>query len=99
MSESIRLPDNGSMNLWASQSYCNMSIENSDADITYNVHMGHLKRINNLKVGDLAHTSCDDIALLLEEVDRDLQGFTIFKVMIAGKEFLYSTLELMSAGE
>jgi hypothetical protein len=95
------MPNNGQMSLWASESYCNMTIRDDiwDGDISYNVHSSHLKRVNSIKAGDLVQTTEEQIALVLEKISQDLQGFDVYRVMIEGKEFFYSALELINFGE
>ena len=94
------LPDDGQMKMWASQGYIHhMSEDTYDDEVTYNVNMRWLKEINNIKPGNLVMTSEEEIALVLELVSRDIQGFDIYKVLVDGKEFLYSTLELAVVGE
>jgi len=87
-------PDNEQMKVWASQGYTYMIDDFWDGEITYNVHYRHLKEINNIKAGDLVLTSEGQTGLAVEKISRDMQGFDVYKIMISGKEFLYSTLEL-----
>jgi hypothetical protein len=61
--------------------------------------MRWLKEINNVKPGNLVTTPEEEVALVLELISRDIQGFDIYKVLVNGKEFLYSTLELAIIGE
>lgn len=91
-------PDSGLMKTWASQGYSHVYDSFCDGELTYNVHPRHLKEINNLRAGDLVITSEGDTALVVEMVSKDMQGFIICKVMIEGREFLYSTLELAIVG-
>tara|TARA_R110000851_G_scaffold299463_1_gene455464 strand:- start:85 stop:393 length:309 start_codon:yes stop_codon:yes gene_type:complete len=93
------LPDNGQTKMWASQGYANMLDDSHSDDVTYNVNMRWLRQINNIKPGDLVTTSEEETALLLELVSKDMQGFDVYKVLVDGKEFLYSTLELATIGE
>jgi|TARA_R110001592_G_scaffold6267_2_gene33705 hypothetical protein len=93
------LPDNGQTKMWASQGYANMLDDSHSDDITYNVNMRWLRQINNIKPGDLVATSEEETALVLELVSRDMQGFDVYKVLVDGKEFLYSALELSNIGE
>jgi hypothetical protein len=92
-------PDNGQMKMWASQGYANMLDDFYDGEITYNVNMYWLRQINKVKPGNLVMTPEEETALVLELVSRDMQGFDMYKVLIQGKEFLYSTLELVIIGE
>jgi len=92
-------PDNGQMKLWASRGYINMTDNFNDHEITYNIHSRHLKKINNVKPGNLVFTNEGETALVLEWISKDVQGFDVYKVMIKGKELLYSTLELAIIGE
>lgn len=91
--------DNGQMRMWASQGYANMVDDFYDGEITYNVNLRWLKEINRIRPGNLVMTTEDETALVLELVSRDMQGFDIYKVLIQGKEFLYSTLELVIIGD
>ena len=88
------VPDNGQMSLWASGGYVQMSVY----EITYNVHPRHLQEINNITLGDLVLTAEGDTGLVVEQSTRDLQGFIIFKILMQGKEFFYSALELAVIG-
>lgn len=93
------LPDNGQTKMWASQGYANMLDDSHSDDVTYNVNMRWLRQINNIKPGNLVTTSEEETALVLELVSRDMQGFDVYKVLVDGKEFLYSALELAIVGE
>ena len=94
-------PDNGHMNMWASNSYVKMQIDSDvyDGEMTYNVHLRHLKEINSVKPGNLVTTNENETGLVVEWVSKDMQGFDVYKVMIQGKELLYSTLELAIIGD
>ena len=93
-------PDNGQMQLWSSQGYIHhISEDLYDNEVTYNVNMRWLKEINNVKPGNLVTTPEEEVALVLELISRDIQGFDIYKVLVNGKEFLYSTLELAIIGD
>ena len=93
--------DNGQMKGWASRAYTNMHINDDfyDGEITYNVHVRHSKEINSVKPGNLVTTNEGDMGLVVEWVSKDMQGFDVYKVMIEGKELLYSTLELAIIGD
>jgi|5_EtaG_2_1085323.scaffolds.fasta_scaffold21379_3 hypothetical protein len=91
-------PDNGQMKMWASQGYKNSVDDFYDGEITYNVHPRHLNEINDIKPGNLVLTAEGDTALVVELVSKDTQGFNVYKVMIEGKEFLYSSLEVAIVG-
>lgn len=93
--------DNGQMKVWASGAYVNMHINDDfyDGEITYNVHSRHMKEINGVKPGNLVSTNEGETALVVEWVSKDMQGFDVYKVMIQGKELLYSTLELAIIGD
>lgn len=93
--------DNGQMKVWASSAYSNMHINDNfyDGEITYNVHSRHLQEINSVKPGNLVSTNEGETGLILEWVSKDTQGFDVYKIMIQGKEMLYSTLELAIIGE
>jgi len=94
------IPNNGQMKMWASQGYVrHLSDGSCEDEVTYNVNMRWLKQINNVKPGNLVITPEEEIALVLELVSRDVQGFDIYKVLVSGKELLYSTLELAIIGE
>tara|TARA_R110002020_G_scaffold112588_1_gene258933 strand:+ start:1188 stop:1496 length:309 start_codon:yes stop_codon:yes gene_type:complete len=93
------LPDNGQTKMWSSQGYVSMLVDSHSDDVTYNVNMRWLRQINNIKPGDLVTTSEEETALLLELVSKDMQGFDVYKVLVNGKEFLYSTLELANVGD
>ncbi len=92
---------NGQMKLWASQSYMRMRVGDDlyDGEVTYNVHIRHMREINSIKPGNLVSTNEDETGLVVELVSKDIQGFDVYRVMIQGKEFLYSTLELAIIGE
>ena len=94
------IPDNGQAALWAANGYVQMSIYDDllDGEITYNVHMDHLRRVNKIKVGDLVETTEGDVALVVEWATKDMQGFDVYKVMVCGKEAIYSALELSPLG-
>lgn len=94
------VPNNGQMSLWASGGYMKMSIYDDlfDSEITYNVHPRHLQEINNITLGDLVLTAEGDTGLVVEQHTKDLQGFTVFKIVMRGKEFFYSALELAVIG-
>ena len=93
--------DNGQMKVWASRAYMSMHINDDfyDGEITYNVHLRHMKEINSVKPGNLVTTNEGDMGLVVEWVSKDMQGFDVYKVMIEGKELLYSTLELAIIGD
>ena len=93
--------DNGQMKVWASRAYTNMHINYDfyDGEITYNVHVRHSREINSVKPGNLVTTNEGDMGLVIEWVSKDMQGFDVYKVMIEGKELLYSTLELAIIGD
>jgi hypothetical protein len=94
------LPDDGQMRMWASQGYMHhISEDIYDNEITYNVNMRWLKEINNIKPGNLVSTPEEEVALVLEFISKDLQGFDIYKVLVNGEEHLYSTLELANVGD
>ena len=95
-------PDNGQMKMWACRGYIHMQLEDSDfydGEITYNVHTRHMKEINSIKPGNLVSTNESETGLVVEWVSKDMQGFDVYKVMIKGKEMLYSTLELAIIGD
>jgi hypothetical protein len=94
-------PDSGLMKAWASSGYNSTSMYDDlfDGEVSYNVHMTHLRRINSLKIGDLVETVEGDTALVIDWATKDMQGFNVYKVMIDGKEFFYSSLELNKIGE
>ena len=91
--------DNGQMKVWATRGYMNMLDNHYDGEITYNVHERHMKEINSVKPGNLVTTNEGDMGLVVEWVSKDIQGFDVYKVMIEGKELLYSTLELAIIGD
>ena len=93
--------DNGQMKAWASQAYMCMRVGDDlyDGEVTYNVHSRHMREINSIKPGNLVSTNEDEMGLVVEWVSKDIQGFDVYRVMIRGKEFLYSTLELAIVGE
>ena len=93
--------DNGQMKVWASRAYMSMHINDDfyDGEITYNVHVRHSREINSVKPGNLVTTNEGDMGLVVEWVSKDMQGFDVYKVMIEGKELLYSTLELAIIGD
>lgn len=93
--------DNGQMKVWASRSYVHMQLDDDfyDGEMTYNVHLRHLKEINRVKPGNLVTTNEGEMGLVVEWVSKDMQGFDVYKVMIEGKELLYSTLELAIIGD
>lgn len=70
-----------------------------DGEVAYNVHMSHLKRINNITVGDLVETTEEQIGVITGIVDKDLQGFHVYRVLLANGEFFYSAIELIKLGE
>lgn len=93
------LPDNGQTKMWASMGYANMLDDSHSDEVTYNVNTCWLRQINNIKPGNLVTTSEEETALVLELVSKDMQGFDVYKVLVDGKELLYSTLELAIIGE
>lgn len=94
-------PDSGLMKAWASSGYTPTSMYDDlfDGEVSYNVHMVHLRRINSLNIGDLVETVEGDTALVIDWLTKDMQGFDVYKVMMDGKEFFYSALELNRIGE
>ena len=94
-------PDNGQMKMWACRGYIHMQLDSDfyDGEITYNVHNRHMKEINSVKPGNLVSTNEGDTGLVVEWISKDMQGFDVYKVMIKGKEMLYSTLELAIIGD
>ena len=54
--------DNGQMKMWAAGAYVNMHIGDDpyDSEITYNVHIRHMKEINSIKPGNLVTTNEGD---------------------------------------
>jgi len=93
------IPDNGQMKLWATRGYMNIADDFYDGEITYNVHSQHMKQINNVKPGNLVLTNEGETGLVIEWISKDMQGFDVYKVIIGGKESLYSTLELAIIGD
>jgi len=93
--------DNGQMKVWASRSYIHMQLDDDfyDGEMTYNVHLRHLKEINSIVPGNLVSTNEGETGLVVEWISKDMQGFDVYKVMIQGKELLYSTLELAIIGD
>ena len=93
--------DNGQMRVWASSAYSTVvdSYDLIGEKITYNVHDCHLDRINKINIGDLVSTKDRKTGLVLNWVSIDSQGFDMYKIMIEGTEFVYSTLELQVIGE
>ena len=91
--------DNGQMKVWATRCYMNMIDDYYDGEITYNVHSRHMKEINSVKPGNLVSTNEGETGLVVEWISKDMQGFDVYKVMIQGKDLLYSTLELAIIGE
>jgi len=79
--------DNGQMKVWASRAYTNMIDDYYDGEI------------NSVKPGNLVSTNEGETGLVVEWVSKDMQGFDVYKVMIQGKELLYSTLELAIIGD
>jgi hypothetical protein len=91
--------DNGQMKVWATRAYAHMIDDTYYDEITYNVHERHMREINSVKPGNLVCTNEEETGLVLEWISKDRQGFDVYKVMINGKEMLYSTLELAIIGE
>ena len=66
----------------------------SQDEITFNIHREVFHEINRFKYGDVVETAEGNIGLILTEEDCDKQGFVKYQVMIEGKKYIYSALEL-----
>jgi hypothetical protein len=62
--------------------------------ITFNIHRDVFMSINRYKAGDMVETAEGNIGLILTEEDCDRQGFMKYQVMVSGKKYIYSALEL-----
>lgn len=62
--------------------------------ITFNIHRDVFMSINRYKAGDMVETAEGNIGLILTEEDCDRQGFLKYQVMVSGKKYIYSALEL-----
>ena len=65
-----------------------------DEEITYNVHPDILLKANSFVPGDLVETAEGHVGLVVGEAEYDRQGFLKYEINIAGKNFLYSSIEM-----
>jgi len=63
-------------------------------EITFNIHREVFHEINRFEYGDIVETAEGNIGLVLTEEDCDKQGFVKYQIMVEGKRYLYSALEL-----
>ena len=63
-------------------------------EITFNIHREVFHEINRFKYGDIVETAEGNIGLVLTEEDCDKQGFAKYQIMVEGKKYIYSALEL-----
>ena len=63
-------------------------------EITFNIHREIYHDINRYKYGDIIETAEGNIGLVLSEEDCDKQGFLKYQIMIDGKKYIYSALEI-----
>tara|TARA_R110001592_G_scaffold74022_1_gene225267 strand:+ start:350 stop:625 length:276 start_codon:yes stop_codon:yes gene_type:complete len=63
-------------------------------EITFNIHREIYNDINRFKYGDIVETAEGNVGLVLTEEDCDKQGFIKYQIMVEGKKYIYSALEL-----
>ena len=63
-------------------------------EVTFNIHREIYHDINKYKYGDIIETAEGNIGLVLSEEDCDKQGFLKYQIMIEGKKYIYSALEI-----
>ena len=67
-------------------------------NITFNIHREIYMDINKYSAGDMVETAEGNIGLVIKEEDHDRQGFIKYQIMIEGKKYIYSALELYVLG-
>lgn len=68
-------------------------------EITFNIHREVYHEINRFKYGDIVETAEGNIGLVLTEEEHDKQGFLKYQIMVEGKKYIYSALELHPLGK
>lgn len=63
-------------------------------EITFNIHREVYHDINRFKYGDIVETAEGNVGLVLTEEEGDKQGFLKYQIMVEGKKYIYSALEL-----
>ena len=63
-------------------------------DITFNIHKEVYLEINRYKAGDMVETAEGNVGLVIQEEDSDRQGFIKYQIMVEGKKYIYTSLEL-----
>jgi len=63
-------------------------------EITFNIHREVYHEINRFKYGDIVETAEGNVGLVLSEESCDRQGFVKYQIMVEGKKYIYSSLEL-----
>jgi len=63
-------------------------------EITFNIHREVYHDINRFKNGDIVETAEGNVGLVLTEEEGDKQGFLKYQIMVEGKKYIYSALEL-----
>lgn len=62
--------------------------------VTYNIHPSVIVLVDRFSVGDLIRTTEGNVGLITKEHDTDAQGFRRYEVIIDGKKFYYTSLEM-----
>jgi len=62
--------------------------------VTFNIHREVYHDINRYKTGDIVETAEGNVGLVIKEEDCDRQGFMKYQIMVEGKKYIYTSLEL-----
>ena len=62
--------------------------------VTFNIHREVYVDINRYVSGDMVETAEGNVGLVISEEDYDRQGFMKYQIMIEGKKYIYTSLEL-----
>jgi hypothetical protein len=62
--------------------------------VTFNIHREVYMDLNRYKPGDIVETAEGNVGLVIKEEDCDRQGFMKYQIMVEGKKYIYTSLEL-----
>jgi hypothetical protein len=62
--------------------------------VTFNIHREVYMDLNSYKPGDIVETAEGNVGLVIKEEDCDRQGFMKYQIMVEGKKYIYTSLEL-----
>jgi len=62
--------------------------------VTFNIHKEVFIDVNRYSSGDMVETAEGNVGLVISEEDCDRQGFMKYQIMVEGKKYIYTSLEL-----